>query len=327
MRDVAKLMNVSVTTVSKAINDHKDISAKTKDRVFKTIHEIGYIPNFMASNLRRKKGNMVALVLSDISTPFFSKVIQSYEKTLSAAGYQILIFGSYENAEKEYKFIRQLSSLHVAGIILDLAKGSTKSVAAMRKAKIPYVLSNRYIKRDEGPIVAGDNIMAGYIATKHLLCRKPGASVLCVNGPDNISPTAERHEGYRMALAEAGAEYDAQLVFDDFYGLADSYEVGLGICEKFNPPFSIFCSTDLIAIGVLSGLRGGGLRVPEDVGVIGVDDIEMSAYLNPPLSTISLQKELIGAQSAEILIGLMEGREITNPIRFLSPELIERQTT
>jgi LacI family transcriptional regulator len=281
----------------------------------------------MASNLRRKKGNMVALVLSDISTPFFSKVIQSYEKTLSAAGYQILIFGSYENAEKEYKFIRQLSSLHVAGIILDLAKDSTKSVAAMRKAKIPYVLSNRYMKRDEGPIAAGDNIMAGYIATKHLLCRKPGAAVLCINGPNNISPTAERHEGYRMALAEAGAEYDASRVYNDFYGLADSHEAGLEICKKFSPPFSIFCSTDLIAIGVLSGLRDSGLRVPADAGVIGIDDIELSAYLNPPLSTVSLQKELIGVQSAEILIDLMEGRDVASPIRFLSPELIQRETT
>ncbi len=327
MKDIARKMNVSVTTVSKVINGHTDISEKTKQHVFETIRDMGYVPNFMAANLRRSKGNMVALVLSDISTPFFSKVIRGYEQTLSAAGYQILIFGSYENAEKEYQFIKQVSSLHVAGVILDIAKDSDKSIAALKEAGIPYVLSNRYLKKDEGPIVAANNERAGYLAVKHLLERKPNAPVICMNGPDNISPTIARHQGYCQALEEAGVAYSEKYVFNDYYGLNDAYGAGLGIGKQFQPPFSVFCSTDLIAMGVMRGLRECGLCVPQDVGVIGIDDIEMAAFLTPALSTVSLPKELIGCLSAQILIDLMEGREVNEPIRFPEPELIARETT
>lgn len=327
MKDIAKRMNVSVTTVSKVINGHKDISEKTKQEVFRTIEEMGYVQNFMASNLRRTKSNMVALVLSDISTPYFSEVIRAYEKTLSGAGYQILIFGSYENPDKEYDFIRQLSSLQVAGIILDLAKGSEKSIPALQAAGIPYVLSNRYIRKDEGPIVAADNEAAGYMATMHLLERKPGRPVLCVNGPDDISPTRARYNGYRRALQEAGMEPRPEHIFCDYYGLEDSFQACGEIAKRVEPPFSVFCSTDLIAMGILSGLRANGVRVPEDAGVVGVDDIEMAAYLTPALSTIALPKELIGELSAKILIDLMEGREVETPILFPSPKLIQRETT
>lgn len=327
MKDIAKRMNMSVTTISKVINGHTDISQKTRQEVFRTIEEMGYVQNFMASNLRRTKSNMVALVLSDISTPFFSNVIRGYEKTLSKAGYQILIFGSYENAEKEHDFIRQLSSLQVAGIILDLAKGSKNSVPTLQAAEIPYVLSNRYINPDEGPIVTADNEMAGYLATKHLLERKPGRPVICINGPDDISPTRDRFSGYCRALRECGIEIRPEYLFSDYYGLEDSFLACKEIARSIEPPFSIFCHTDLIAMGVLSGLRANGLRVPEDVGVIGVDDIEMSAYLTPALSTVALPKELIGEKSANILIDLMEGHEVENPICFFPPTLIQRETT
>lgn len=327
MKDIAKRMNLSVTTVSKVINGHSDISEETKQKVFQTIEEMGYVQNYMAANLRRSKGNMVALVLSDISTPFFSRVIRSYVDTLSAAGYQTLIFGSYENPDKEYEFIRQLSSLHVAGIILDVAKDSTRSIPALKEAEIPYVLSNRYINEEEGPIVASDNIQAGYLATRHLIARKPGRPVICVDGPRNVSPSVARLNGYRQALREAGMPFEECYVFRDHYGLQDAFDVCESIVKTVEPPFSVFCSTDLIAMGVLRGLHAQGLCMPGDVGVIGVDDIEMAAYLTPALSTVSLPKELIGEQSAEILINLMEGRKVEQPIRFLAPELIVRETT
>lgn len=327
IKDIAKRMNVSVTTVSKVINGHSDISQQTRQRVYDTIQEMGYVPNFMAANLRRSKGNMVALVLSDISTPYFSKVIRAYDQTLSQAGYQILIFGSYENPEKEYSFIRQVSSLNVAGVILDLAKGSVLSIPALQKSGIPYVLSNRYRNREEGPIVAADNVQVGLLATRHLIARKPGRPVLCVNGPDHISPTCTRQEGYRKALEEAGIPYAPDLVYHNLYGLEDAFQLAGKIAKTVEPPFSVFCSTDLIAMGLLRGLHAAGLQVPRDVGVVGVDDIDMAAYLTPSLTTVALPKELIGQTSANILISLMEGRPVERPVVFLEPELLARETT
>jgi DNA-binding LacI/PurR family transcriptional regulator len=175
--------------------------------------------------------------------------------------------------------------------------------------------------------VASDNIQAGYLATRHLIARKPGRPVICVDGPRNVSPSVARLNGYRQALREAGMPFEECYVFRDHYGLQDAFDVCESIVKTVEPPFSVFCSTDLIAMGVLRGLHAQGLCIPGDVGVIGVDDIEMAAYLTPALSTVSLPKELIGEQSAEILINLMEGRKVEQPIRFLAPELIVRETT
>jgi DNA-binding LacI/PurR family transcriptional regulator len=215
----------------------------------------------------------------------------------------------------------------MAGIIIDIAQDSIHSIPAMQKANIPYVLSSRFVNKDEGPIVAADNERVGYLAVKHLLERKPEAPVFCINGPDRISPTITRHNGYCLALEDQGIQYNERYVFNNFYGLEDAHKIGRHIGGEFNPPFSIFCSTDLIAIGAISGLRTCGLRIPEDVGVIGVDNIEMSAYQNPPLSTVSVQGELIGELSAKILIDLMEGRNVDHRINFLEPELVIRETT
>ena len=150
MKEIAKSAGLSITTVSKVINKHPDISQATKDKVSQTIDELGYIPNLMAANLRKNKANLIGLVLSDISKPYFSKVINGYEKVFHESGYQTLIFSSAENAEREQNLIRQILSINIAGIIIDLAQNGNKNVDILDAARIPYVFSNRFADENKG---------------------------------------------------------------------------------------------------------------------------------------------------------------------------------
>ena len=326
IKDIAVHAGLSVTTVSKVINGHPDISQSTQKRVLDTIDELGYVPNLMASNLRKNKASLVALLLSDVSKPYFSKVINGYDKILNKAGYQTLIFSSDENAEREQNLIRQISSMNIAGIIIDLAQNGNKNIKLLNKIGIPYVQSNRFLDKNDGFSVAADNENAGYIATRHLMQVKPDKPVLCVNGPNNISPTIARYEGYCRALKEAGIRIDEKWVFNNHYGLTDAHDTGLYISDNYYPPYSIFCSTDQIAIGLMRALNERGIKVPDEVSVIGVDDIDIGAYITPALSTVSLPKELIGEKSAEMLIALINNEKIEQPQCLLMPELVIRES-
>ena len=326
IKDIAQSLNVSTTTVSKVLNGASDISEKMRARVLEKVAETGYVPNLLATNLRKARANLVALVLSDISKPYFGRVIAGYEATLSAAGYQTMTFSSMESGEREEHFLQMIASMNMAGIIIDPAQDSDPSKRALQQTGIPYVFSNRYLDSRKDVYVAADNVKAGYLATRHLLERKPGAPVFCVNGPNRISPTVTRCDGYRKAMEEAGA-FKAWYVYNNCFGLEDAYGIGRDIAKKCPPPFSVFCNTDQFAIGVMRALFDVGLRVPEDVGVIGIDDIDSARFLHPALTTVALPKEQIGCASAQMLIRLMRGEALEERQILLEPELIIRETT
>lgn len=327
MKDIAKSLGVSITTVSKVVNGQNDISEKTRKEVMDKIAEMGYVPNMLAMNLRRSRANMVALVLSDLSKPYYGKVIEGYERVLEAAGYQTITFSSMENREREDRFIRRVASMNMAGIIIDPAQNSDPEQKALKNTGIPYVFSNRFPEPDSGYYVAADNVLAGYMATSHLLEKKVGAPVFCVNGPSHISPTVTRFRGYRKALDEKKMPFHADYVFENCFGLDEAYEIGRKIASMAKPPFSVFCATDQFAVGIVRALHDSGLRIPEDVGVIGIDDIDMAQYMIPALTTVALPKSQIGETSARMLIDLMEGREVDRPRILLDPKLIVRETT
>lgn len=327
MKDIAQSMNVSVTTISKVINGHKDISDKTKADVWEKIHEMGYVPNIMAVNLRRKQKNVVALLLSDISQPYFSRVIRGYDQVLSAAGYKMMIFSSMERGDREEALIKQISSMNIAGIIIDPAYNSDPDEKELKQSGIPFVFSNRFHNTNNDYYVAADNEAAGFIATKHLLEKKPERPVFCVNGPDKISPTIMRYKGYCRALSEASIEIRSDQVINNNFSLNDAYNAGVKIINQAVFPCSVFCSTDQLAIGVMRAFRDSGLIVPKDVSVIGVDDIEIAAYMTPSLTTVALPKEEIGAQTAKMLIKLMKGKVVKQPRLLLQPKLTIRETT
>lgn len=326
IRDIAEKLNVSTTTVSKALNGASDISGRTKRLVFRQAAEMGYVPNILAANLRRSRASLVALVLSDVSKPYFARVIASCEAALESAGYTAMTFSSMESAQRESMFLHTIVSMNMAGMIIDPAQESDGIPDTLKQMGIPYVFSNRYLDAANDCYVAADNVRAGYLATEYLLKRRPGAPVLCLNGPDRISPTVTRLKGYKEALKDADIREEPGWIFSNCFGLADAYTMGRRMAEAFHPPFSVFCHTDQFAIGVMRALRDVGLRIPEDVSIVGIDDIDTARYIHPALTTVALPKEEIGRKSAEMLIALMQGREPEQRQILLEPKLVIRES-
>ena len=329
MKDIARKLNVSITTVSKVVNGHHDISDKKKAEIWAAINEMGYVPNIMAANLRRNKGNMVALILSDISAPYFARVIKGYDSVLNAAGYHSLIFSSMEQAEREEELLQQVKSMNLAGIIIDPAQNSDPEEKGLKQTEVPYVFSNRFFDIDNDYYVAADNQEIGRIATRHLLNRKPGKTIFCVNGPNGISPTVLRYSGFQEEMKEANMPVEKWQVFNNNFDLQDAFQVGKKIAKyaKKQGQCSVFVSTDQLAIGVMRAILESGLSIPEDVAIIGVDDIDVAAYLNPALTTVAIPKEVIGEKSAKLLIELIAGHDVDTPRMLLPPTLMIRETT
>lgn len=327
MKDIARSLNVSITTVSKVINGHHDISEKTRQDVMSKIIEMGYVPNIMAANLRRAHANIVALIFSDATKPYFGQIIEGYESVLEREGYSTITLSSNEHPEREKAFLRSIASLNMAGIIIDPSQNSDKSKEALEQTGLPYVFSSRFLDENDDCYVAADNRQAGYTATAHLLKRKPGRPVFCVNGPNGISVTVMRFQGYCSALAEAGMKAEEKYIFNNCFGLRDAYEIGLRIAKEAEPPFSVFCSTDQMAAGVMRAFYDSGIRVPADAGVIGVDDIDISSYLVPALTTVAIPRKSIGEMSARMLVSLMRGEQVQQPRVLLPVKLIVREST
>lgn len=325
-KDIARKLGLSVTAVSKALNGNADISEARRRQVQECAKEMGYVRNFMASNIRRSSSMMVGLVCSDLSQPYFSSVLLACESVLLGAGYQTLLYSSYEDAQRELLALNQLASLNVAGLIVALAQ-DTKSMSFLRDRGIPYVLFTRWHDKEDDHYVVADDYRAGYIATRCLLEQLPGRPVLCVNGPDNISPTRMRYEGYLAAMKEQRMEVEPGYVFNNARMPEDGYRAGIEAGRRIEPPFSTFCSTDFIATGFLRGIFDQGLRIPQDVSLISVDDIAEAQYMVPALSTVVLPKEQIGAMSAGMLLKLIAGGPVEEPHMTLEPRLILRETT
>jgi LacI family transcriptional regulator len=281
----------------------------------------------MAAQIRRSQSRMVGIVVSDLSQPFFSHVLQACEAELGKAGYQTLLFNSFENPEKEMNAVKQLVSLNAAGCIMDLSQNSKDSIPFLRKHRMPFVLFGRRFSEVEDYYVVPDNRAVGYDATRHLLECLPERPVLCVNGPNGISPTTERYERYVRAKREARREVDQRFVFHNCFGMDDGYNAGLMAAERVPAPFSVFCSTDRIAAGFLRALYERNLRVPDDAAIVGVDDIAEARFMIPALSTVALPKKQMAEESACMLMELVNGKQIDNPRIQLPGKLIIRESS
>jgi DNA-binding LacI/PurR family transcriptional regulator len=216
-----------------------------------------------------------------------------------------VIFNSNEDPAREKMFINDLSSLSVAGIIISPALGNEENVNMIRSLNIPFVLCSRYIDKENDIYVAADDAMAGYLATRHLLDSK-GCHVYFINSDMNISTARDRLCGYTRAFAEMGLNHDTKKIYAGAFSMKDGYRLAKTILKTAAPPFSLLCYSDYVAVGALQAISEAGLRIPEEVALMGIDNIEYSAFTNPQLSTVEMPSIRIGTDSAKLLLEIIE---------------------
>lgn len=330
--DIAREAGVSLATVSRVLNDKSEgVGAETRSRIKEIMERLEYEPCGVARGLATGKSRSVGLVVPDIADPFYPLLIKGAEDELRRRGYGLFLCDSDLSIDKEKEHVRILLEKRVDGVILDSTLSDCDcQLDLLEKRAVPYVLLDRAIEtRSLAAGVYADNREGARIATAYLL--DGGARrLLFIDGPAGLAPSKLRRAGVADAFKEKGMDPTMLL---DAYG---DYSTGSGevaIDELLGssgtrPPFeAVFASNDRMAIGAMRALKRRGFRVPEDIEIIGFDDIELSALVDPPLTTIAQPAAEMGRRSAELLLCLAEGNKPVRTVVMLEPTLVVRGTT
>ncbi|MHB1394480.1 MAG: LacI family DNA-binding transcriptional regulator [Clostridia bacterium] len=326
IRDVAKLSGVSVATVSRVMNDSSAVAPKTRAKVLDAIKELNYQPNLLGRDLRRSETKRILVLLPTISNSFYSNIVKGIEDVAHRNDYTTMLCNTDSDSNRENVYLEMLRNRLSDGLILMGPEISRKELEILGK-DFPVVQCCEYIEGANVSHISIDNFKASVKAVNHLINagHKRIGLICCKN---RFISTSQRIEGYRNALESAGLEYDPGLVqyVNDY-----EFKSGLRAMEQLlkmpNQPTAIFALSDTVAIGAIRRIMENELRVPEDIAVVGFDDISFASMFNPALTTIAQPKYDLGCAAMELLLKQMNGEVIEPQSLYLEHELIIREST
>lgn len=306
LKDIAEATGYTINTVSHALNDKDDISEQTKQVIREAAQKMGYISDLMAGALRSGLSRTIAIILADISNPFFSIKVKEINRELRAHNYSAIIIDTDEDVGMERSAVQSAISRNADGIIICPTQKDTGVYDLLRQVRIPYVLLSRHENDETMSSVVWDDCRGGFLATDYLL-KRGKRRILFLNGPDYISSSSERLEGYRQALRASGVPYIPQLVVKTgviSHGGVNALEQVFQQNISFD---AIFVFSDFIAMEAMSMLGQRGIRVPEEIPVVGFDDLQSHLYLPVPLVSVGADTALEAKTVVEILMGQING--------------------
>ncbi len=329
INDIARLANVSKATVSRVINNKSEgVGEETKKKILRIIAELNYQPSLIARGLVTKRTNSLGLVIPDIANPFFPQLARGAEDTALQYGYNLFLCNSDNSLEKEEKYLRAFIEKSVDGVIL--ASSMSKSAfqcQMLKEAQIPYVLLDRYIEGSEpGMGVFLDNRAGAYRATDYLL-KNGHRRIAFISGPFALMTGWHRFQGFQMAHCDQGVEMDYNLIREGDYQFASGKELIEQLLDAGESFSAVFAGNDMMAIGAYKALKQHRISVPEEVEIIGFDNIELASLIEPALSTVAQPTYEMGVLGAEMLIRVIEGQTVPEKSIYLKPELLLRETT
>lgn len=303
--DVARHAGVSKTTVSHVLSGNRPVATETRSLVESAIAELGYRPDGIARSLRTRRTHMVALIIPDITNPFYPTLSRGLERALDGRGYRAFICSSDGDTERELDFLAEVCDRRVDGIVLDSFHLTVDDVHAITRGQVPVVWIGGKPRAHPGvDSVRSDDEHGAFEATMHLIERGHRA-IAIVDGPEGSGTS--RRDGYLRALAHAGLEPLARQPVRSDWTRAGGAAILPSILASSPAPTAVFCSNDLSAIGVIDAARERGLRVPEDLAVVGFDDIEEAAMTTPPLTTVRNPAFETGEAAGSLLGDRMAG--------------------
>ena len=325
--DVAKLSGLSKTTVSRVINNHPYVSKEKKEQVLKAMEELGYTPNPSARRLRGQLTTTLGVIVPRIVNPFFSYLVNSIEQTAYHKGYQVLICQSNEDKEKELAFLNLLKTKQVDGIIMTAIENDWNIIQPFTDYG-PIVLCNEYVNHADVPIIRLDQYKGTYIGVKHLIEKGHQKIAYCTGGLfDEQGKDKDRNYGYQKALKEARIVINPKWIFVNQHTIEDGKQVMKQILEMDDRPTAVFTGSDEIAGGMMIEAKGHGLRVPDDIAIIGFDDQPLAEMLDPRLTTIRQPVDQMGEKSVEVIIEMLHNPEMKIETYEMSIELVVREST
>ncbi len=332
IKDIARQLSISPSTVSRALKDNPEISVDTKKRVWQLAKELDYEPNTIALNLRQQKTDTIGVILPEIVHFFFSTVISGIEEVAYAKGYNVIVSQSNEQVEREIADVRTLFNHRVDGILACISKETTNydHFHAIQDKGTPLVFFDRVAPGVDASKVIVDDEDGGYKATKHLI-EKGKTRILHLAGPENLSISSSRIDGFVKAHKEAGLKFESsQIINCDTGKEIEAHQIVDKLIEDDFPFDGIFAVNDMAALGAMNAVKEAGMKIPDDVAIVGFSNWQICAYIEPPMTTISQPGYLIGQKATELLIREIEMKEneFIEPTSIQLPvELVIRQST
>lgn len=332
IKDIANYTGFSVTTISLVLNGKADkISKQTKDTVLEAVEKLNYRPNQLAVGLVKKRTKTIGLVISDVSNVFFSNLAKGVEDECRRNGWNLILCNTNDMHKRDLEYIQVLADKGVDGILFCMSLDSDKkkaleSVRLMEKLKVPFVMIDRFLEEADCCSVIVNHRSGGYAATKHLLelgHRKIG----CVAGPLELEDSRYRLRGYKEALEEYGVEFDPELIYEGNYDRKsgmEAMEYFLSIPKKVT---AVFAFNDMSAYGIYNCLKKHKIAVPEEISLVGYDDIFFSEILDVPLTTVSQPVYDMGVEAVQQLISEIGSGVNSQKCITFQPRLVVREST
>jgi LacI family transcriptional regulator len=326
MNDVARHANVSIATVSHVINGTRFVSAERVERVHTAMRELGYTPDATARSLRIGRTDTIGLVVPDNSNPFFAALARWIEEAGFESGYTTILANSNERPDREHRYVSTLVSKRVDGLILSPSRGDHSTLTRLLlSANIPVVVVDRDAALPNADVVLYDNEGGSYEATRYLL-ELGHRRIGCVAGPSDASSATERANGFRKAIADAGLP-EQPVVEADFH-FSGGREATARLLDRSDDFTALFAANDLMAAGAIRELQSRGMRVPEDVSVIGFDDAPLAEMVFPALTTMRQPLQDMAHAAVSLLLSRVTSGDGGAPVRkVLSTSLVIRGTT
>jgi LacI family transcriptional regulator len=330
IHDIAKALDLTASTVSRALNDHPKISSETKELVRKKAKELNYTTNTLAASLRTGKAKTLGLIVPRINRFFISNTISGIESVTNKAGYNIIICQSEESLQKEEQNIITLINSRVDGIMIAISfeTNTSKHIEKARKSGIPIVQFDRIRDDIQVSNVLNDNEMASYTAVKHLI-DQGYTSIAHFSGPLHINIYQQRLAGYKKALLESNIPFNESLVFENVLDKEKGFQTTLSIYKNKLNVDAIFSASDYSALGALLAAKQLQLSIPQQIGIVGFADEPFTEFVSPSLTSVNQFAEEMGATVAKTMIDQIESHrdELVPKSISITPRLIVRESS
>ncbi|MDO6409849.1 MAG: ribose operon transcriptional repressor RbsR [Pantoea sp.] len=324
MKDVARLAGVSTSTVSHVINNNRFVSEQVREKVEQAIRSLNYAPSALARSLKINQTRTIGMLLTASNNPFYSEVVRGVENSCYERGYSLILCNTEGDEERMNRSLETLLQKRVDGLLIMCTETHLPSADILnRYPSIPMVMMDWAPFEGRGDIIQDNALLGGEMATQHLIDRGY-RRIACIAGPLDKTPARLRLDGFQKAMSNSGLPVLPGYVVDGDFEFQGGFNAMNQLLTLDPLPEAVFTSNDAMAVGVYHALFQAGLRVPQDIAVMGYDNIELARYLTPPLSTVHQPKDELGELAIDTLIHRMSDPDASQQTLVLTPELVER---
>jgi LacI family transcriptional regulator len=323
--DVAAVAGVSYGTVSRVINNDPHVKAETRVRVRQAMEQLGFTVNRQARSLAGGRSNVVGVLVPDLGTGYIGEIMRGIDAELGSCGYDLMLFTTHRTAAKEAGYVTNLAGGLVDGLLLVLPRNPADYIGTLTHRGFPFVLIDHHGNGQDCTSVGATNWQGAFQATEYLIAAGHTA-IGFITGTMDLGASVDRLGGYKAALRTHHIELDTSLIYQGTYEQTDGYFGAMQLLDLPDPPSAIFASNDSMAMGVMDAVRRRGLRIPEDISIIGFDDIPQAALVRPALTTVRQPLEQMGSVATQFLLDMLKDSSKKFTRVELPTELIVRES-